>query len=480
MKSWLFLCCIYFAQNMQAAESDPFNSREESNHQITLLNHGLGSFEARLQMIEKAQKSIDVEYFIYNLDKSGRIFTQALIKRANEGVKIRILLDYFMAKSENELNPFLANELEKSGIEVKYFNTTSTLNLFSGQRRNHRKLLLIDSNEAITGGRNLGDEYFDLVDDFNFLDRDLQVSGPIAQHIQSTFDQFWNSKLSVKIEREKKPEPPFSSGENELSDRMDYEREIRDYNLRISAAKNFLTIPEALYETIREHGKNQLALAYRGNCSNMSINTDYATIDKKAPRITKNNLAERIRNARESILFDSTYFIVDNEFKNALETALENKVKVSLLTNSIYSSDAIYVVTAFDSIIRSWILKGLEPHIFKGILPEDYPTMTNKISNGRFGIHAKSFVFDNKDVVIGTFNFDPRSANLNNEMTISCDNNPELARYVSEDIERRMRGSILLDSTKKADDFQFYKAGFFKKMGYYILKYPSILFDYLL
>jgi phosphatidylserine/phosphatidylglycerophosphate/cardiolipin synthase-like enzyme len=84
------------------------------------------------------------------------------------------------------------------------------------------------------------------------------------------------------------------------------------------------------------------------------------------------------------------------------------------------------------------------------------------------------------NVVIGTFNFDPRSANLNTEMTISCDNNPELARLVTEDIERRIKGSIFLDSSKTVNDVQFYNTGFLKRIEYYVLKIPSNLLDYLL
>jgi putative cardiolipin synthase len=135
MKYWLLLFSI-FTLNLKAGELDPFRASIQSSHQITLLNQGLASFEERLQMIEKAQKSIDVEYFIYNLDKSGRIFSQALIKKSHEGVRVRMLLDYFMVKGQ--FSPFFAYEMEKNGIEVKYFNVTSTLNLFGGQYRNHR------------------------------------------------------------------------------------------------------------------------------------------------------------------------------------------------------------------------------------------------------------------------------------------------------------------------------------------------------
>jgi putative cardiolipin synthase len=482
MKYWLLLFSI-FTLNLKAGELDPFRASIQSSHQITLLNQGLASFEERLQMIEKAQKSIDVEYFIYNLDKSGRIFSQALIKKSHEGVRVRMLLDYFMVKGQ--FSPFFAYEMEKNGIEVKYFNVTSTLNLFGGQYRNHRKVLLVDAEEAITGGRNIGDEYFDLREDFNFLDRDIKVTGTIVSSIQNTFDQVWNSEISVKVNRDRMPQANdgiYNTGKGGRDD-FRYRNDLKYYNQKIAKAVEFLSVPnDLLLEEIRAKGKAELAVEYSGSCDNMSFNSEYPVIGKKnrSERIIKHDIAARIKNAKESVLFDSPYFIVDDESKEALESALDNKVKVTLLTNSLNSTDAIYVYAAFDSIIKNWINKGLEPYIFKGALPENYATMTEEISHARFGVHAKSFVFDKKDVVIGTFNFDPRSANLNTEMTISCDNNPELARLVTEDIERRIKGSIFLDSSKTVNDVQFYNTGFLKRIEYYVLKIPSNLLDYLL
>jgi putative cardiolipin synthase len=482
MKSWILLLSIY-TLNTQASEFDPFKVSIQSGHQITLLNHGLAALEERLQMIERAQKSIDVEYFIYSLDKSGRIFSQALIKKAREGVKVRMLLDYAMIKSQ--FSPFFAFEMEKNGIEVKYFNVTATLNVFSGTYRNHRKVLLIDGEEAITGGRNIADEYFDLREDFNFLDRDLKVTGPIVSSIQKTFDQVWNVDLSVKVKRDRMPEAAdgiYRTGKGARDD-FKYRTDLKYYNQKIAKAVEFLSVPnDLLLEEVRSKGKAELVAEYVGTCENISFNSEYPIIGKKnrAERIIKHDIANRIINAKESILFDSPYFITNDESKVALLSALDKKVKVTLLTNSLNSTDAVYVYSAFDSSIKDWITKGLEAYIYKGNLPDSYATMTDEISHARFGIHAKSFVFDKKDVVIGTFNFDPRSANLNTEMTISCDNNPELARLVTEDIEGRIKGSILLDSSKTVDDVKFYNTGFLKRIEYYAFKIPSNVFDYLL
>jgi putative cardiolipin synthase len=482
MKHWLVLFSL-LALGAQAADIDPFKTSVQSVHQIKLLNHGLGSLEERLQMLERAQNSIDVEYFIYNLDKSGKLFSQALIKKAQQGVKVRMLLDFAMIKGT--FSPFYAEEMKAFGIDVRYFNPTATLNLFSGTYRNHRKVLLIDGKEAITGGRNIGDEYFDLREDFNFLDRDIFISGDIVKSIQQTFDQVWNAEQTLPVARARRPEANDGIYRQQKggNDQFRYRQDLRAWNEKIKAAKAFLTVADNnLLDSVRAKGLAELQNEYSGTCENMTFNSEYPIIGKKnrSERIIKHNIAERITNAKESVLFDSPYFIVNDESKVALETALANKVKVTLLTNSLNSTDAVYVYDVFDSIVKDWIKKGMESYIYKGSLPENYPTISEEVKNARFGVHAKSFVFDKKDVVIGTFNFDPRSANLNTEMTISCDNNPELARLVTEDIEGRIKSSILLDSSKKVDEAEFFKVGLLKRIEYYVLKGPSNLFDYLL
>jgi putative cardiolipin synthase len=454
----------------------------DTPHNIKIFNLGLSSFEERLQMIERAEKTIDVEYFIYKSDISGKMFTQALIKKAKEGVKVRLLLDYFMIK--NEITPFHAHELTKFGIEVKYFNPTAVLNLVKGQYRNHRKVLIIDGKEALTGGRNIGDEYFDLSPKFNFLDRDIEVQGPIVESIQDTYDAVWNSKASKIIPR---PNIPLDSQFN-----TDLDSELDRFEVALSAwkksektAQDFLALEFAdgrLVEGIRAKGKEELLSEYQGTCNSMTFNSEYPLTNKhnRVERIIKLDLYERIRNAKESILFDSPYFIDDKESTAALEVALKKNIKVKLLTNGLYSTDAIYVFDVFDTIISKWVKRGIDPYAYKGELPENYPVLNSGIAQARFGIHAKSFVFDGKDVVIGTFNFDPRSSNYNTEMVVSCENNPELANIVEADIESRMKHSMHLDTQDAINKFRFFHVGFLKKLEYLFLKIPSNIFDYLL
>lgn len=468
-----------------AGDANPFIAKSTKPHNITLLNHGLGSLEERLQMIDRAQKFIDVEYFIYRTDKSAKLFTQALVKKAREGVKVRVLLDYFMVKSD--FSPYYAHELEKAGAEVKYFNTTGTLNLFSGQYRNHRKVLLIDGVEAITGGRNIGDEYFDLSAEYNFMDREIHIEGELVESIQESFDKTFAAKLSEHVARPAMPkidDARYKRGDDiVLKDQ--FETDLKNWKDKIAAAVEFTNAPmkTSLEAEIRAKGKEELDKEYNGVCNQISFHSEYPNIgteNRKNDRVVKYDIFERIKNAKESIMIDSPYFIVNDELGSTLDGALNRGVKVKLLTNSLNSTDAIYVYSNFDSTIPKWQKKGLDSYIFKGHRPESYEVLEDLAGEARFGVHAKTFVFDNKDVVIGTYNVDPRSANYNSEMIVSCENNKELAAVVQKDIDTRVAESIHLDSPEAIKEAEFYQSNFTKKVLYYIVKGPSLLFQYLL
>lgn len=481
------LTMAIMAPKLMAAEEvhNPFNVKSTQSHDLILLNHGLASLEERLQMIERAEKTIDVEYFIYRTDKSAKLFTQALVKKARQGVKVRMLLDYFMVKSD--LSPFYAHELEKEGIEVKYFNTTSTLNLFSGQYRNHRKVLVIDSNEAITGGRNIGDEYFDLHKEYNFLDREIHLKGDLVNSIVTTFNETFMAQKSVRVARDQMPESDdakYRRGDAD-NDTHSFEYDLKNWKKKVAAAESFLrdSLDNKLENAIREKGEIELKKEYRGTCDQLSFLSEYPSIgtkNRKENRIVKHFVFDKIKKAEKSVMIDSPYFIVNDELAESMNAAFAKNVDVKLLTNSLNSTDAIYVYAAFDSIANKWLKKGLNSNIFKGVRPASYEVLESEAGEARFGVHAKTFVFDNKDVIIGTYNVDPRSANYNSEMIISCENNTELAAEVQKDIDTRLAGSIHLGSEKAISEAEFYQTSFGKKLTYYFLKIPSNIFGYLL
>jgi putative cardiolipin synthase len=142
-----------------------------SPHTLTHFDQGAASFHRRLELIQSAKKSIALEFFIYDVDEASRLLTQALMKKAGEGVQVRILVDF--SAPVFKLKPAYAAVLGKAGVAVRYYNTSAFYRLVSIQHRSHRKLLIIDGETVLTGGRNVANDYFDLSDHYNFLDSDL-------------------------------------------------------------------------------------------------------------------------------------------------------------------------------------------------------------------------------------------------------------------------------------------------------------------
>src|SRR4030095_1700102 len=165
-------------------------------HTIMHFDQGAASFHRRLELIASARKSIALEFFIYDVDDASRLLTQALIRKAREGVQVRILVDF--SAPVFKLKPAYARLLGEAGVKVRYYNTSAVYRLVSIQHRSHRKLLIIDEETVLTGGRNIANDYFDLSDHYDFLDSDLEVSGPIVKTVSQSFDVYWNSPLATE------------------------------------------------------------------------------------------------------------------------------------------------------------------------------------------------------------------------------------------------------------------------------------------
>lgn len=163
--SLLFLVMIFSTHAAETVPnlshfSEPFLSQQMTGNSVQVLNSGIASFQKRLDLIKRASKTIEIEYFIYNTDQAGKLFSHALVDAAIRGVKVRILVDKSLPVFV--LDEFYAKEFNKYGIEVRYYNDAIALQISTSQFRSHRKLFVIDDEIAITGGRNLADEYYDL------------------------------------------------------------------------------------------------------------------------------------------------------------------------------------------------------------------------------------------------------------------------------------------------------------------------------
>lgn len=454
----------------------PFLIQSDRGHYVQVLNSGIGSFAKRFQMIERAERTIEVEYFIYNIDQAGRLFTQALIRKAKQGVKIRVLVDH--SDPIFQLDPYHAIQLRDNGIEVKYYNTAFVLRKKAILYRNHRKLFVVDDREAIVGGRNIADEYFDLSPTYNFLDRDFYVEGTIVKSMRETFDVFWEHEKLVKSPRYWLAEEP---------DRNNYEDggAHHTWKYKTSLAKKYIQETESDRQALRkvmELGGRALELEPEGICNNMVFASDRPGTGQGKNRVLFDHVMELVTNVDHTLVADSPYFILRASGNKYLSDLIQKGVDVTILTNSLNSTDAFYTVPVFRDRIKSHIQSGAKVFTYRGKPLPDQEYIDEEIREARWGVHSKTAIFDEKTVMIGTFNVDPRSARLNTELALFCENNPHLALAVKADIDKRIAQSVQLDSGGNPVDGKspFSGAGIPKRFMYFLLSPLSHMFDSLL
>jgi cardiolipin synthase C len=437
----------FYAREVYNAESG------EGKNEMMILNSGIASLEKRLRMIRRAQKSIELEYFIYDPDLSGQIVITELIKRAKEGIKVRILLDKSITIIR--FDEYYAQEAKRHGIDIRYYNRA--LDPSTAQFRNHRKLLSIDNKEAITGGRNIGLDYFDMSPSYNFHDRDVWVKGSIVKAMVDSFDEFWNSSRAVipvvpsvaRLHRDatRRPDPRTQVHQRRL-------REARDY---------MFETPEVveMKENVARVGGAYLSQKERHICPSVTFLSDRPTGTffrrlnssyKQDDRVLNQVLKTRMLEANSRVVMETPYFMLNSSFGGTLAELLDRGVDLSVLTNSLGSTDAIYVSANFYRQIGPWIDRGLKTYVhssqFQGInILDDW------VRDTRWGIHSKTFVIDDLDFTIGTYNVDNRSDFYNTEMTLFCEGSHELAQILLDNINWRKDNSYKLygDGTRARD-----------------------------
>lgn len=483
----VFYFILIFSFSAKASEP-PFLVHSNEEHEIVFLNTGLSSLQKRLNLINSAQHSIEVEYFIFDNDSSGRILTQALARKAREGLRVRLLVDTINV--ENSITPFYAHFLERSGVEVLYYNTTPLLNAYLAQYRNHRKSITVDDHYAIIGGRNIEDKYFDLDPSYNFVDRDILVIGPIVESIRESFDAYWFSPFAQKLEVPSRPDRNDlryrrgSRSQRHIQE-ANFRRDSQYWHDRMLEARDFLIENDqdrSLLRFISNFTDSEILDLDRGTCSDLTFVSDRPGIGIEAMRWenrkTSRLVYDFIKKAKNEVLLETPYFILGPTSSRLLEITLNRGVEFNLLTNSLHASDLVYVSAAFFGKIRPWIDRGLNPFIYRGDVADGHNIPDVSVSS-RWGIHSKSMVIDDEIMMVGSFNFDPRSKIWNSEMAIFC-RDAHVSSLLKKSILKRKQGSIYLDSRETVNQYETYRTDFLRTFAYYLLYIPSNVFDFFL
>lgn len=419
--------------------------------QVDVLDTGQEALQVRLALVALAERSIDLQYYIWNSDDSGRLLAQALLDAADRGVRVRLLLDDF---NVGDRDSPLATLHAHPDIQVRVYNPNasrsgvawfvSLLGEFGRlNQRMHNKAFVVDGLAAISGGRNIGDEYFDLHPALNFRDRDLFVAGPVVAAIAQGFDEYWNSERSF----------PVSGLVDELPDAA-LNRQRRD---RLRAYVDAQSIPYVL------PGTRDQARQFLQRRRSQWISAKVELLIDQAPRLqdTASSEHKRVaqqlgaiaRGASQEILIESAYLILGDEGLELAEGLHRRGIRVSALTNSLASNDLTPNHSGYARRRPQMLEAGMTLYELR---PDAASCRRLVATPGRceapalFGLHAKSMVFDREKVFVGSFNLNLRSVYLNTEIGLLV-HSSELASRVAADIEENMRPEnswhVSLDAT---------------------------------
>jgi len=395
---------------------------------VYVLEDGSGSMVARAWLTEYAEKTIDIQYFIFSMDNVGLIACDYLIRAADRGVKIRIIVDDIMVDADiQDILTFASHE----NITVKIYNPGVNLgkNLFSklkkfttdfrsANQRMHNKTFIVDGKVVITGGRNIADEYFDYDHEYNFRDRDILLLGNVSQTINTSFNQFWNSDLSKEVTTIIDDLPTNATAENRFDKLHEYACNPENFWPQIRT--RIANLPNT-FKTINDSGNLVWLDDVQFISDHPGKNDGEQGLGGGGASTTA--LIDLVKNAKTSIEIQTPYLITTSLAQDLFREATERGVKIRILTNSLASTDNVEAFSSYQSDRETLLKTGVRIFEFKPDAEERINIMTGELQatledKPIFGLHAKSMVIDNKITVVGTFNLDPRSANLNTECVV--------------------------------------------------------------
>ncbi|TCB40709.1 phospholipase D family protein [Acinetobacter terrestris] len=432
----------------------------EQNPDLTgyhVLYDPLEAIAARIHLIDKAKKTLDLQYYIWDNDKIGSLALHSIIKAADRGVKVRLLMDDNNAKKMEGI--YLALDQHKN-IDVRLYNPyrfrhyramDMVLDLKRINRRMHNKSFIADNQIALIGGRNMSNQYYNVSDSYQFSDVDVMLVGSASDEIIHSFDEYWNDDYAFPVQKIVNP--------RHYSLRFDSLKQQLEQHSQTTTVQNYLDLAN------RSHAfEKWLHSSIQFDWVKAEIvNDSPSKIRAKAKKEQHLNfqLLNRLEKPEQSVDIISAYFVPEKKGEKMLSELAQNNIHVRVLTNSFTAND-VFLVHAFYGKYRKNLLKNdVELYEFLSA-PETENLNANtdelaakaKVSLkglSRSSLHAKLMAIDQKQVFIGSFNFDPRSAYLNTEIGVLLDS-PNLAKSVHQTMDQNLSKyayKLVLDANNK-------------------------------
>ncbi|MBI2801071.1 MAG: phospholipase D family protein [Gammaproteobacteria bacterium] len=403
-----------------------------------LITVGVEGFLARVQMIDAAERTLDLQYYIFRGDETGRLLTAALLRAADRGVRVRLLIDDADTVTGDE--QIMALDGHRA-IEIRVFNPFAYRGhgdlqrtvefLFNASRldyRMHNKLLVVDNALALVGGRNIGNEYFQMDPEAQLADDDVFAAGPIAKQLSTTFDEYWNSGFAIPAEALGRN----TQADTALANHRERERPGQqlktlqtdgiDYVKRIATGEPYAGMIS---------GRLPLVWAHARVISD-SPDKKHVESGALAGRLMTESVGHTAHAVQSELLMVTPFFIPADEELQLLKDLRERNVRVRILTNSLESTPELSAQSGYLHYRVPLLEEGVELYEIRSLLGNARGSgQTALLSRyGNYALHAKLFVFDRQKLFIGSMNFDQRSKRLNTEVGLIIDS-PELAQQTA-------------------------------------------------
>ena len=424
------------------------SSRKDSLSGFYPVPDGIDALAARIVMARRAENTLDVQYYLIYDDIIGRAFARELIRAADRGVRVRLLLDDIITVG---LDEGLALADFHPNIEIRIFNPfrrsvigrpISALTDFGRiNRRMHNKSFTADNSVTIFGGRNIAAEYFSATEKTHFGDFDVVAIGPVVREVSRMFDAYWNHEAALPLPAVIKPHKDPESGLGALSDRLD------------ESYQSILFSPYANAVKVRVDdyfGEN--ASRYVWAPHRFVADSPDKGVREKASE-TKSivgSLVDSLVSAERKLVLVSPYF-VPTDAGIELFVGLEKRgVDVTIVTNSLAANNQLTVHGAYARSRKPLLEAGIEIYEMRRdaeMMGAEY----TRTESTKTTLHTKGFIVDEREVFIGSFNFDPRSAYINTELGVIIQNE-DLARVYSRIVEEQLPThtyKVLLDENRE-------------------------------
>jgi putative cardiolipin synthase len=399
----------------EAAAATPDDKRHLSG--LRLLPNGPEAIATRVSLARRAQKSLDVQYYLIAPDETGRQFLRELRDAAARGVRVRLLVDdLHVAEQDQQLLALAAHD----NVEVRLFNplpvrgsafeTRLLLSLHDFDRVNrrmHNKLFIADNAVAVTGGRNIANEYFMRSTAANFIDMDVLSVGPAVRGLSEVFDHYWNSELSYPIDALVRP---FASRDEALASFAGWVGGVSVAEPSATATEHVLAEPRALeFAAVQVVADDPAKAAGTGT----------------PPASALDSTLLMLRSAQTEVVVVSPYFIPGERGLKLMQSALDRGIKVSVMTNSLAATDEPLAYWAYGRYRGEMLKMGVTLSELSPVANRKFD-MLGDFKSSLGALHAKVAVADRRWLLVGSMNMDGRSARSNTELGLVIDS-PDLA-----------------------------------------------------